>query len=307
MTDDPKADLQYERLAKILGNVLSLSANESVVMAQLEAFSFFSPMPASLPLGTGGPLEDRLDKLSEALGGPPRLIPVPEGKERPRFDTYATATIHESINAFMRARTSVCRTHLYLIGSALLKQNPEFMHLTDDPNLRRIVIDQAGQRFWEHAETSYVRLASFWDRLGQILDFTFFNVRQYERDGFPAVLDRIRSNFLPMSSSIRESPAWGRLWRFQNSEQNDGLKWLLRRRNLLVHSLHLGPRVWDDPENPIFLSAYNHLEETVRVRLRPGTPEEELTKLHSQLEAAASLFPDAVEVALIGTSLGRGA
>ncbi len=306
MADDPKADLQYERLAKILGNVLSLSANESVVMAQLEAFSFFSPMPASLPLGTGGPLEDRLDKLSEALGGPPRLIPVPDGKKHPRYDTYATAAIHESINAFMRARTSVCRTHLYLIGSAGLKQNPELMHLPDDPNIRRIVIDQAGQRFWEHAETSYVRLASFWDRLGQILDFTFFNVRQYERDGFPAVLDRIRSNFLPMSSAIRESLAWGCLWRFQNSEQNDGLKWLLRRRNLLVHSLHLSPRTEDDPENPIFLSAYNHLVETVRVKLRPGTPEEELNTLHYQLEAAASLFPDAVEVALIGTSLGRG-
>lgn len=275
-------------------------------MAQLEAFSYFSPMPASLPLGTGGPLEDMLDKLSEALGGPPRLILIPEGKERPRFDTYTTAAIDESINAFMRARTSVRRTHLYLIGNALLKQYPEFMNLPDDPNIRRIVIEETGERYWEHAETSYVRLASYWDRLGQILDFSFFNVRQFERDGFPAVLDRIRSNFLPMSSVIRESPAWGRLWRFQNSEQNDGLKWLSRRRNLLVHSLHLGPRAGDDPENPIFLSAYNHLEETVRAKLRPGTAKEELTNLHSQLDAAASLFPDAVEVALIGTSLGRG-
>jgi len=294
-------------LATVLGNVLMLSANESLVMAQLEGRSYFSPMPASLALGDDSPLDKTLARLSAALGGPPRLILVREDGEQPRFDTYADAAIGESVNAFMRARTSICRTHLYLIGSALLTRHPETMHLPDDPNIRRILVTQVEQRFWEHAETSYIRLASFWDRLGQILDFAFFNIRQYERDGFSAVLDRIRSNVEPMKPTIRDSLAWRRLRRYQTSEQKDGLKWLLSRRNLVVHSLHLGAIPEDKPPNPIFISAYNHLEETARTKLRPGTQEEELNHLHEHLRAAATLLPDAIEVALIGASGGRGA
>lgn len=308
MTDDLPLDPESEKLAHVLGNVLTLSANESVVMAQLEAFQFFSPMPASLPFGDGTLLEEKLDRLSEALGGRPKVVVAKNGDERPRFDTYAEAAIGESINAFQRARTAVCRTHLYLIGSELIKQQPELMHLPPDPNSRRIIIDEVGRRFWEHAETSYVRLASFWDRVGQILDFAFFNIRQYEHDGFSAVMERIRANFLPMSHAIRDSSAWGRLRGFQTSEQSDGLKWLLRRRNLLIHSLHLSPASSDDEqENPIFTSSYNHLEEAVRNKLRPGTPEEELNQGHQHLRAAASLFSDAVEVALAGVVVPRSA
>src|SRR5437867_8860654 len=60
MTTDVDADDDAERLATVLGNILVLSANESLVAAQMEAFSFFSPMPASLPLSDDSPLESNL-------------------------------------------------------------------------------------------------------------------------------------------------------------------------------------------------------------------------------------------------------
>ena len=298
MTDDPKLEDDSERLAKVLGNVLQLSANESLVAAQLEAFSIFHPMPAELDLTKGSALQSKLSHLSTALGGPPRLIITKQGERPPQFDTYADAAISEAIDAFMLARSSICRTHIYLIGSALIKQRPELMNLPQDPEIRRIIVTQVEAYFWEHTETSYIRLASFWDRVGQLLDFAFFNIRQYEHDGFYAVMERISKNFIAMNQTNVRSATWARLRKFQASGQPDGLQWLLSRRNLLVHSLHLRRPRENEPDNPIFTSAYNHLEQAVRNKLRQGTAEEEVSLLHQHLSAAATLFPDAVEVAL---------
>src|SRR5208282_3944766 len=128
--------------------------------------------------------------------------------------------------------------------------------------------------------------------------FAFFNIRQYEHDGFYAVMERISKNFIAMNQTNVRSATWARLRKFQASGQPDGLQWLLSRRNLLVHSLHLRRPRENEPDNPIFTSAYNHLEQAVRNKLRQGTAEEEVSLLHQHLSAAATLFPDAVEVAL---------
>jgi len=306
MTIELETDDRTEKLVSVLGNVLMQSVNEALVLAQLEAFEFFEPMPAPIPLGDGTPLETKLDELSVALGGPPRILVMKEGNNPARYDTYVNAAIREIVSAFLRARTSVCRTHLYFIGSSLIKLHPEWMHLPEDSNVRRILIERVEECFWEHAETSCIRLASFWDRMGQLLDFIFFNIRQYERDGFPSVLDRIRTNILPMSPTLQNSQSWSRIRKYQTSEEAVGLKWLLRRRNFLVHSFHLSP-MRENQEDQIFTSAYNHLEENVKEKLRPGDKEWELNQMHEHLNAAASLFLDSVELALLGVSVARRA
>jgi len=294
---DLKDDSEHsERLAKVFENVLMLSVNESVVAAQLEAFKIFHL--ADLDLTKGSVLKTNLRDLSIALGGPPRLIFVKNGEPRPRFDTYADAAITEAIDAFMLARSSICRTHMYLIGSGIIKQHPEVVNWPDDPEIRRIFVSNVEGYFWEHAETSYIRLASFWDRVGQLLAFAFFNIRQYEHDVFSAVMDRISANFLPMNETSEPPVAWERLKAFQKTPKTDGLQWLSRRRNLLIHSLHLRPPRENEPESPIFTSAFNHLDQAIRERLRQGTAEEEVGLLHQHLSVAAALFPDAVEVAL---------
>src|SRR5208282_2588821 len=110
------------------------------------------------------------------------------------------------------ARSSICRTHMYLIGSGIIKQHPEVVNWPDDPEIRRIFVSNVEGYFWEHAETSYIRLASFWDRVGQLLAFAFFNIRQYEHDVFSAVMDRISANFLPMSQRVRSLQARLIIW-----------------------------------------------------------------------------------------------
>jgi hypothetical protein len=184
------------------------------------------------------------------------------------------------------------------LAISTLAERPDDFRIADDGEMRIAIEVEMRERFWEHTETSFIRLASHWDRVGQLLDFAFFNIRQYERDGFAAVMDRIRSNILPVTAALANHQAWRRLRQYQTSEQPDGLKWLIRRRNFVVHSLHLSPPPPDRNEDPIFAVAYNHLDVAIKERLKPGSPKEELDLLHVQLQKAAGLFESAIDVAL---------
>lgn len=284
-----------DRLADALGDALQHAANEAVVIAKLE--EFFSPQPARLASSPEQvkALEDLADAVTRLHGGAPRLIIQGVNDPKPAFDTYMSAAIDEAIAVFHRARRSLCRAQTFLIGSHMLKTRPELLNLPEDPKLRTIFHTSAEGAFWEHAETTYIRLAGFWDRLGQILDFSFFSIRQYERDGFSAVVDRIRANTMRMSPSIAATAAWQSLWTFKKSEKEDGLQWLLSRRNLLVHSLHLRP-IEQSKGEELFTSAFNHLDERLKGDLKPGTPEEEIVRLHGQLAQAAALLPKVLEL-----------
>jgi len=99
-------------------------------------------------------------------------------------------------------------------------------------NVRTGLLAYMTEVFWEHAEISYIRLASFWDRIGQFLDFVFFIIRQYKSDGFPSVMDRIHSNYMRLIPELASSSFWTELRKYQTSEKTDGFQWLVRRRNL---------------------------------------------------------------------------
>jgi hypothetical protein len=183
-----------------------------------------------------------------------------------------------------------------LIGAHLLKEDTAELFPAMPSEVQKNFIELVDSSFWEHTETAYIRIASYWDRIGQVLDFAFFSIRQYERDGFTAVMDRIRSNFVPMDATFPGMAEWKTLRAFQTSEKEDGLKWLLRRRNLVVHSLYLRPlsqrdSVTDDNGAALFEFEFNHLEESLRKKLAPGSPLEEIERLNLQLQKAAELFP----------------
>jgi hypothetical protein len=250
-----------DRLAKAIRDSMTYAANETRILALFEEFS---------------------------LGAPPRLIIKGQNELPPQYDTYPVAAFQEAISVFYAARKAVCRAHMLEIGSAALRRFPEIVN-SEDERIRRLFLSNAELAFWEHAENAIVKLCSYWDRVGQILDFTFFRIRQFERGGFTAVMDRVYANFLPVYEGIRNSLTWKSLRKYQTSEQEDGLKWLLSRRNLIIHSLHLQP-ILTEEEEKIFDSAYNHLEESLRRKLRPGTPKQEIKRLHAHLRAAAELF-----------------
>ena len=290
MTDSPD-DQDYDRYSDVLGDALAHAANESLILARLE--EYFSPKPATL-FETGEAqkqLQDRVDKLVDAFGGPPRLIIRGLEEPKPKYDTYLSAALQEAIAVFYRTRRSVCRAQTFMIGAHLLRSKPDLLKLPGDLKLQQLITSNTDGVFWEHVETCFIRLAGFWDRIGQVLDFVFFSIRLYERDGFVAVADCIRANVLRMQPELQTTNAWIAVWAYKKSEREDGLQWLLSRRNLLVHSLHLRA-IPPTEEAEIFESAFNHLDKRLRENLAPSTPEKEMQRINSHLSLAASLFPD---------------
>lgn len=279
---------RQDRLIEILGKTLDYVANEAVVLNRLE--EFFSPKPSKLASSDAEAqdLHDRVDRLVESLSGPPKRDTAPANPVK--VDIYPLAAISEVINMFHRTRKSVARTHMFMIGVELQKRWPDVGKVSDEKD-RGLFVENSESAFWEHAEASFIRLAAYWDRVGQTLDFVFFGIRQFERDGFSSVMDRIHCNWVPMLRDLAVMEGWKRLRVFQTSESEDGLKWLVRRRNLLIHSLHLRP-VARETDGEMIDYLYNHLDLSLRKKLEPGTIEQELGRIHQQLSAAASLFPD---------------
>lgn len=294
------SDERADRLADVLGDTLAHAANEALILARLE--EFLDPRPPKLATSKkhADALNKSIDALVKEYGGPPRLIIHFTNEPKPRYDTYLSAALGEVMQLFNRTRNSLCRARAFLIGMHFLETKPNLINISEDapPEMQSFFRDGVSNAFWEHTESCYIRLAGYWDRIGQVLDFAFFGIRQYERDGFSAVLDRIRANTLRMHPEIASLPAWELLWKYKKSEREDGLQWLLSRRNLLVHSLHLRPPPQEEPEE-LYESAFNHLDARLRESLSVGTPEIEVNRLHAHLTAAAELFPRVIELCQI--------
>jgi hypothetical protein len=288
-------DYDMDRFATVLAATVDYVGKEPLVLAHLE--EYFSPQPASLtpPHSDGKELQQRVNRVVEKLGGPPMLIITPTDGPKPRYDFYPAAAMHEVVNMFHRTRRSVARAQMSMIGSHLVEKKPEVFSLPTEGGVRAQFLAAIESAFWELAETAYIRLASYWDRVAQLLDFAFFGIRQFERDGFTAVVDRMRNNFVPVDVVLPSLAAWNSLRAFQTSEKEDGLKWLLRRRNLLVHSLYLRP-IQEPEDRTLFDSEFNHIEVALRDKLAPGTPVQELERIHGQLRKAAELFPSVLDL-----------
>jgi hypothetical protein len=128
----------------------------------------------------------------------------------------------------------------------------------------------------------------------------FFNIRQYERDGFPVVPERIKKNFAPTFSEVRD-PNWKALLEYANSEKPSGFKWLVRRRNLAIHSTRFHPL--DDKRDALFEYEFNHYEARVIRDLALKSPKEELEIIHLHLAKAAELFRGIFDFVLLGLDL----
>lgn len=291
------------RQFQVLVNAVSLVANEPLVLAQYEATAQPGEFAKLWPGNDSGEFDKRVNRVVEHLGGPPDFYLIRDDQEPPPADNYPEAAMREAFAVFSRARKSVMRAHLFRAGSSLLAANPDLLDLPDEPEAQALFINQAQAAFWEHAEAAYIRLYSFWDRIGQVLDFAFFNIRKFDQNGFTSVMDRIHANAVPMDSQLKSSGSWKRLRSFQTSEKEDGLKWLLQRRNLIVHSLHLHPVRTD--EEGVFKSQFNHLEAAHREKLRPRDPLEEVGLLVGQLNRAGELFSDFLTVVEFSPSRKR--
>lgn len=284
--------------------IISRTANGPILRQRAE--EFLSPRPANLANSPDEArmLEQRVDRLAVAAGGMPAELVVIPGERKTRFDTYVNAALSEALAVFHRARRSVIDAHLQFTGHLTLKEHPEWLQNQPTGDAARRLAEAMEDEFWEEAETAFIRLASFWDRIGQLLDFFFFGIRHFERDGFEAVIERIVLNLAPVEHVLESSAALKRLRGYQNSEQENGYGWLKRRRNLVVHSLHLQP-LTAQTEQELFETLHNHLEARLLKKLKPGSPKEEIERLHCQLAVACERFEDVLSLCEMRTIAAR--
>lgn len=300
-------DEQFEqevRWIQALAKVVRFVADEPLVLSQHEATAGQGRFASLGSGGKGGEFDTRVNRVVDHLGGPTEFYVPLDVQEAPPADTYPMAAMREALAVFSRARKSVVRAHLFSTGLIVLAARPSMLDLlSGDPETPAQLVGNSQSAFWEHAEAAYIRLYSFWDRVGQVLDFAFFNIRKFDQNGFTSVMDRIHANAVPMDDGLKNSASWKRLRLFQTTEKEDGLKWLLHRRNLVVHSLHLHPVPAD--EDSMFKSQFNHLESAHREKLRPKEPEEEAGLLISHLDRAVELFDDFLTVVEFAPSRKR--
>ncbi|MEZ2142250.1 hypothetical protein AAE026_08080 [Bradyrhizobium sp. DN5] len=287
-------------LETVLNEVVSFVFKETHLLARYEAV-LQQELGRLIPAGGSEAFEKRMNDVVEHLGGPPEFYLLRKDQEPPPADNYPEAIMREAFAVFHRARTSVLRAHLFMTGSSVLAEQPDLINAPE--NVTAVFAKEVQSAFWEHAEAAYIRLYSFWDRVGQVLDFSFFNIRKFDQNGFTAVMDRIHSNAVPMDNGLKSSTSWKRLRTFQTSEKEDGLKWLLQRRNLVVHSLHLHPVGTED--EGVFKSQFNHLDAAHREKLRPREPNEEVALLMGQLAKASMHFSDFLDIVELTPSRKR--
>ncbi len=49
-------------------------------------------------------------------------------------------------------------------------------------------------------------------------------------------------------------------------------------------------------DQEVFDSEFNHIDEALRKNLAPGTPPQEIVRMHGQLQKSAELFPSVLEL-----------
>lgn len=246
-------------------------------------------------------VENKLDSISKAMGGVPKTFLMPEDGPQPTFDTFLDSAIDEIIKIYWRARKYVLYAKLYQLSEKFQGLHHEQLtgSYTKDEleTLNKLVLEE----FYDKAEIAFIRIASFWDRVGQLLDYVFFNIRQYEREVFPLVVERIQQNYANYHKSIDVAECWKRIAKFKNSDKHDGFQWLQSRRNILIHSLHLSVPDESDDTKLEYLCTKDHIKEKQVKKLQAKEPSDEMEILIKQLYMASMLFIDVLDLCVLGS------
>lgn len=239
-----------------------------------------------------------LNDIHEKLGGTPEIIIQFYDKESPKYDTFVDSMIGELSVSLRKSLETVKKANVYYRLSF-------FSEYMENEDLANFLMESYNQEFWDYLEMSYIRLASTWDRIGGLLEFCFFNIRQYDRDGFLSTIRKIHVNIVPMYLDLQKSESWKRLWSYSKSEKSDGLKWLLTRRNIVIHQTGIQEledfKVLEEGDS---FSKYNHiLDKTVKEKLKPMPKDKELGKLVKHLEKTFRIFRDIKVICNMGVKV----
>ena len=293
-------DNDIEHFAETLGQIFVGRANALITAKRAE--KYFSPRIPTLAANKkdGERINKRLEQLTLALGGPPQLLVSVENESPRSYDTFAVSAIYEMVEGYWKARRRLVNVHLIYITLEGLRVHPEYLVNLSENELPGLLEALTGE-FWDAAEDTFTRIFSYWERVAQLLNFVFFHVRQHE-DGFHSVIEKIRANYAPFIPGLVQLEAWQQLRGFETSEEPNGFGWLARRRNLIVHKLSLSHEPFCGSEE-FYSSFYNQLTEAFTKKLKKGSYQEELTRMHQQMSVVVDMFGSVLDLAIFGAHI----
>lgn len=240
-------------------------------------------------------LNSLLQKVSCSLGGVPRIIINYTDTPKPQYDTFVDSLLHEILSMFWKTRRAVIKAHSQYVVVESMRYKKEFF---EKPAPEDIVL-RIEEYLWDSIEVAYIRMASFWDRIGQLFSFSFFNIRQYEKDGFTSIMEKIHTNYRPILPTLEKLPEYSVIWEYSNNEKENGLKWVLQRRNTIAHSVGLDTNTRKPSKT--YDSKYNHLEIRKERKLNKKELKEELNQFHYHYGKICRLFEDCLKLSLFGS------
>lgn len=242
--------------------------------------------------------QKNIKEIHSMLGGIPSLLISFKEKEKPIYDTYIESMMNELGFSIKKSYETALKVKFYSHLESL-------SNIYADPKVESVFSDIYKSEFWSYLEMAYIRMASVWDRIGRLLEFVFFNIRQYDKGGYLSTIEKIHINLIPMSDQLKNSNAWKNIWNYSKKQNINGLKWLLSRRNLIVHQVSLQEKESFDVANTEFYySEHNHfLENTVKKKLKPMEIEEEVEQFKEHVETTLKLLKDLKELCKLGIEL----
>ncbi len=234
-------------------------------------------------------IEDARSRLEIRLGAK-KLVVWDRNEPRPvvRLDTFGSSAVDELIGgAIAFDRAMVC-AHIQRTGSEVWAESERGSGTRTDEARFQLVTGL----LWEAVEVGYFRACAYWDRVGQLLEFIFFNVRDY-REGFSATIQRMKTNFesdeLPMQS-LAGCDHWQYLKKFRNRRHEN----LTSKRNVIAHRRGASScRVEDSPSERD--NYFDHLNATAG---KFTNLDSEICFLNDHVKEAWEALPHVLELSL---------
>jgi hypothetical protein len=203
---------------------------------------------------------------------------------------------YSAASQLVQARESVERVsrHVGGLGSVccMIKSRELGTYVKSD---QREAVTEA---FYDALEIAHVRLCGFWDRAAQLIGFVFFNMREFDRDVFGGVVEKVNVNVARGDPLFAEHSAWKELWSFARRPDEDGYQWLSSRRNQLSHSVSL-PRSSTGVDR-----AHHHRSDNIgrkiAEKVRPAEPAIEMKRVAAQVRAMRIVGNSVVNLCMLG-------
>lgn len=229
--------------------------------------------------------------------------PVAEIATPNTHDTFLAAAVEE----FAYATTIVTRSAMELcaLDSALSRLEAAVTDVAAASNegLDAVELDRhmtlAGYELWDRVEIATVRTCGAWDRAAQVLSCVFFNIREFDRDTFPATIERLKVNFARADNIFSEHDAWRALQRYLDDPSDRGYRDLAGRRNIVTHSIGLSRSGAGDgtagSERP-----RNALDTKRALRLKQSTPAKDVRRVLVQVRELLVLRQSVIDLCHFG-------